>query len=102
MDIYSVDFPHCCTAKIIYGFGGTTTADVNAYQIATKEELNLQIEAKERYAKTTGNAVVIITLNSAQKIGDKVLRSRGYKHSKWMSKSAHPKVKLRVYYKALN
>ena len=102
MKLISRAFPACCTAKIIAGFGETATASVNTSQETTEEELNTQLNSMEKYSKDCGDAVVIITLNSDQKTGDKVLRSRGYKHSKWMSKTQHPKQKLRVYYKALN
>ena len=102
MELAMRGFPDCCTARVVVGFGETGTASVNTGRQTTEIELNTQLDAKEKYAKSIGNAVVIITLNSDQKTGDKVLRSRGYKHSKWMSKTQHPQQKLRVYYKALN
>lgn len=102
MKLIARGFPECCTAKVIAGFGETGTASINTYQDTTEEELNTQLNSMENYSKDCGNAVVVITLNSDQKTGDKVLRSRGYKHSKWMSKTQHPLQKLRVYYKALN
>lgn len=102
MKLYTTGFPHCCTAKIVYGFGETRTADTNTRAETTEAELHTQLEAKEQYYKRAGDATLIVTLNSAQKTGDKVLRARGYKYSKWMSKGGHPEVKLRVYYKALN
>lgn len=102
MKLITRTFPECCTAKVVAGFGETSTASINNRMQTTEEDLITQLRSIERYSRSTGNAVVVVTLNSDQKLGDKVLRSSGYKHSKWMSKTSHSNKKLRVYYKALN
>jgi hypothetical protein len=95
-------YPGCCTARIISGFGGTMTAEINRLATPSYDLLHKEISYQQRYLKGAGFAVVSATLNSDQKVADKVLRDLGWKYSRWITKRNHSDKKLRIYYKDLS
>jgi hypothetical protein len=89
----------CCTARILSGFGAADAAlypdQYNGLRFPnTKEALLNQMLT----AKRSGNAVVIAFTNNKQKEGNALLREIGFKRTKWMSKTAHPNTKLRLWW----
>lgn len=95
------DFPNCCTAKILTGFGGTLLQENGPYDIS-KKKMEVYLDEQEKVQRLEGKAVVVIATNSQQKRINSVLRQKGYTHSKWMNKSQHPETKVRIWHKALN
>lgn len=79
---------NCCTASIMFGFGGTETADIDGYAYRPKA-----VELIE-YHRGEGEAVLIAFTNNEQKGANEMLKSLGFKRTKSMSKYRHPETKL--------
>lgn len=96
-----LDFPGCCTAEILTGFGQTGVAEY-AYrpekQNLTHFEIAEEVFKKMAYARRTGNATIIVTLNSEQKTALEVLREMKWHVSPPLSKRAHAEHDLHVCY----
>tara|TARA_R110000851_G_scaffold258416_1_gene410878 strand:- start:948 stop:1280 length:333 start_codon:yes stop_codon:yes gene_type:complete len=99
------NFPHCCTAKVLCGFGQTGTApeaynakfiDPTVKQIKT--EIGIQLNA----AKAMGNAVVTVIVNDEQVNACQALKEAGFLSSDWMSKKNHPETKVMLWWFPLN
>lgn len=95
-----VEFPGCCTAKVITGFGQTGTAE---YEYRPEDPLSHQTIARgivgemARYRRR-GHATLVVTLNSQQKAGIEVLRALNWHVSPPIHKLAHPETQLHVCY----
>ncbi len=96
----TVDFPACCTAKIVTEFGESDYAEGGPLE-PIKEAVNAYLKIAELNTRLSGLAVVVVTTNNEQSVTNKVLRERGYKHSKWMKKRQHPATKIRIWHKPL-
>lgn len=86
-----VDFPGCCTAKIITGFGGTNTAE-HRYRPAvpfTENTLFAALTELLEKAHRQGQAMVFATTNTAQELPNKVLPRIGFQKVEESKKSNH-------------
>ena len=93
----TLDFPHCCTAKIVADFGESVFAEGGAKDYTLKEvESFLKAAIKDIY--NSKRAAIVATTNSDQKIANKALRNLGFSHSNWMSKEQHSKTKIRIWW----
>lgn len=90
-----VDFPLCCTASIIFDFGGTALS-------AGKKEAE-SVESLRQRLKTLvdiyGCDLLVAITNSEQKNANKVLLEAEFEHTPWMSKKAHAESKIRLWWK---
>ena len=86
INMYSVEFPNCCTATIIYSLD-----DITLYEV--KEKI--------KTAKTQGYGLLVATTTSAQKNACDVLKAAGFRGSSWGTKKRHPDNKLKLWYKVL-
>ena len=91
------DFHGCCTATILTGFGGTSTAEYGSYKQPNYSELRDEI-VSQLNSTPSKFAVVTATTNDQQTIANKVLEDLGFKHSKWMTKTQHSETKLRLWF----
>lgn len=91
------DFPHCCTARIVVNFGESDVAE-GGDQAIDEQELDQYLADREHTYRAFGMAMLVATTNDQQTTANKVFLRRGYKHSKWMSKSTHPETKVRLWY----
>ncbi len=96
----TLDFPYCCTAKIVADLGESDIA-AGGNQEVTKKEVNDYLRKTEVSYRAYGFAVLVVTTNNEQAVANKILKERGYFHSKWMSKSNHPETKVRLWHKPL-
>lgn len=86
-----VDFPGCCTAKIITGFGGTDTAE-HRYRPAvpfTENTLFTALTELLERAHRQGQAMVFATTNTAQELPNKVLPRIGFQKVEESKKTNH-------------
>lgn len=87
-----VDFPGCCTAKILTGFGETDTADW-AYRPEagmTFEDMLAEVEGMLQVQQNGGRvALIFATTNSDQKMGEKLLETVGFKRTPEVTKNQH-------------
>ena len=91
-----VPFPHCCTAKILAGFGETDTADYGARPETpyTEEGMFKEVVDKLEEAHRAGQAMVFATTNSEQKTANAVLPRVGFEKIEATAKAAHSGVQL--------
>lgn len=91
-----VPFPHCCTAKILAGFGETDTADYGARPetLYTEESMFKEIVDKLEEAHRAGQAMVFATTNSEQKTANAVLPRVGFEKIEATAKANHPDFQL--------
>lgn len=97
------DFPGCCTANVLSGFGnsetGMRTGDVPAGGY-TPEQFERMVQQKiDYYLGTMGRAILTATLTDEQVKEAKVLKKLGFKHTRWIKKRAHRETRLRLYWK---
>lgn len=87
-----IDFPGCCTAKILTGFGQSDTAEY-AYRPAhgmTFEQMYAECESMIEVQKRGGRvALIFATTNSDQKMGEQVLEKLGFQRTLEVSKTQH-------------
>ncbi len=95
-----VEFPSCCTAKLVTDFGESNYAE-DGPAIVTKKIIDDYLIKAETNIRALGLAVIVVTTNNEQKITNSVLRKRNYKHSKWMRKIQHAGTKVRIWHKPL-
>ena len=91
-----VPFPHCCTAKILAGFGETDTADYGARPETpyTEESMFKEVVDKLEEAHRAGQAMVFATTNSEQKTANAVLPRVGFEKIEATAKAKHSGVQL--------
>ena len=91
-----VPFPHCCTAKILAGFGETNTADYGARPETpyTEEGMFKEVVDKLEEAHRAGQAMVFATTNSEQKTANAVLPRVGFEKIEATAKANHSGVQL--------
>ena len=91
-----VPFPHCCTAKILAGFGETDTADYGARPETpyTEESMFKEVVDKLEEAHRAGQAMVFATTNSEQKTANAVLPRVGFEKIEATAKANHSGVQL--------
>lgn len=94
----TLEFPHCCTAKLIVDFGESSIAEGGngLYSLEQIEEY-LEKQLHSWYNKSL--ALFTVITNNEQKVANKALRNLGFNHSKWISKEIHPETKVRLWWK---
>lgn len=94
----TLEFPHCCTAKLMVDFGESIYAEGGDQEYSLKQ---VEKFIKGEFTNWYNNSLAFFTVvtNSDQKIANKALRNLKFKHSKWMSKTAHPETKVRLWWK---
>lgn len=97
--IRSTGFTNCCTANTLYGFFSDYSHKLADEEDKKKllQEYNEMLEKHEQQSKREGNAVVVAITTEKQKVASKILRERGYSHSKWMSSKKYTH-KIRLWY----
>lgn len=98
-----LDFPGCCTADILTGFGQTGTAEYEYRPdtLLTHHKVASGVLAKMRYSRKCGHATIVVTLNSQQKTALEVLRALNWHVSEPLGKRNHSETDLHVCYCAL-
>ena len=89
-------FPGCCTARVVYDFGGTMTAEFNTSKIA-KSKIKAYLRLKIKQAR--GRECLIATTNDDQHQANQALEELGFNCSDWMSKETHAETKLKLWWK---
>lgn len=92
----SVNFPGCCTAKVLHNLGGTPLA-AGRKSNWPEEKLKAWLMVKIRNYR--GRSCLVVTTNDQQTTVNKVLKELGFEHSAWMSKTQHSESKLRLWWK---
>lgn len=92
------DFPHCCTADILVGFSGTSTAlsTVHGVPPATTKDVVEHVVAY--FSGRVTGAMLCATTNNEQKAVNKAFRLLGFDHTKWQSKLTHANTKVRFWW----
>ena len=101
----TTDFPYCCTAKILAGFGESDVAEGGNRKYSEEKIEEYILERIDIYGTPgafSGLAALVVTTNSEQKTTNKVLRKLGFRHSQWMTKHQHPETKIRIWWYHLN
>lgn len=93
------DFPGCCTAKIVLGFGGTGTA---SWEIRPKGNRTIESELKEflerEIVRYKNYAVFVATTNTQQVLANKVLAEVGFVPTNPLPKNQHRETDLIVWH----
>jgi hypothetical protein len=97
------EYPGCCTAVVLSGFGNSQTG-MRGHDVPagghSPEEFERLVKYKLDYClRDMGKAIVTCTLTDEQDKEAKVLKKLGFKHSRWISKRAHKETRLRLYWK---
>lgn len=97
-----VEFPGCCTAKIIMGFGGTETA---SWEIRPKGNMTIEDELRKflttEIKRYKNYATFVATTVTEQVTANKVLKEMGFVPSEPMAKNSHANTQLIVWHCAL-
>ena len=88
-------FPGCCTASILYDFGGTILSQGEKGNIGAERIRNY---LKKKAKDATGYDCLVVITNDKQKIANEILEDLGFEHSEWMSKIPHPESKIRLWW----
>ena len=91
-----VEFPHCCTAKIMVDFGESFAAEGGYYKLSL-EEMEVAIRA-ELVLLSSNIGMVTVTTNDAQKTANTTLLKLGFEHSPWIYKNAHINTRIRLWW----
>lgn len=99
------NYPNCCTAKVIVGFGQTNTADheirpVNN-ELSVGEIKRLIDERLNSYSIQQMATLTCIT-NDQQVNANKALEELGFYSSDWMSKKQHSETKVKLWWFPIN
>lgn len=91
------DFPYCCTAQLMVGFGESEVAEGGDFKMSL-EDMKSRISMQMNYWVEEDCAMVVATTNSEQKTANKALKELGFDCSEWMYKSQHPETKVRLWW----
>lgn len=98
-----LDFPNCCTMKVLSGFGGSTVAGRRTRdRQATQEQIREDLVTYQERLRVQGMAMAICTTNNEQVDANRALIAEGFAHSKWAIKGNHSETRVRLWYKRLN
>lgn len=98
-------YPNCCTAKVLVGFGQTTTADFEIRpegNLLTVEQIKAQLGQSLNIQRMEGRAMVSCVTNDKQINANIALEECGFQSSDWMSKQNHPETKIKLWWFPLN
>lgn len=91
------NFPNCCTAKVLSGFGGTLTSFENRGGREPSVQ-DVKAELGEVLNSPTHLAMYTAVTNSEQVNTSKALEEVGFLSSDWMEKDAHPETKVKLWW----
>lgn len=92
--------PGCCTAQVVFGFGG---ANHNFYgRPQTEEQIETQLAVRCSRAKAGGMGIMIAFTNSEQEFAEKALKKAGFRSTRKVTKGAHCDTTVRLWYKLLD
>jgi hypothetical protein len=94
-----LDFPYCCTMKVLAGFGQSMVAEGGPVN-RSEQEIRGFIEGEK--AANANMAALVVTTNDEQTTVNKVLRELGFKGTKWMTKKQHSETKVKIWWLPLN
>jgi hypothetical protein len=94
----TLNFPFCCTGKILADFGDTVLSSGNK-EPQTVEAVVEYIE--KQMAIQSYMAFMTAVTNSDQTAANIALRRLGFNCSNWMTKKQHPNTKVRLWWKAI-
>lgn len=92
--VQMVEIENCCTASLIYNFGGTRTAGILHRGLPTKENVITDVASEVGWLREYGYAVAVAFTNNEQKAANEALKELGFLNSGMMSKGEHPETKL--------
>jgi hypothetical protein len=92
-----IPFINCCSAQIIYDFGGTDAAIMGSGRPTDKASLKTSIKkAIDNYPQ----GILIAITNSQQKIAMESLEEMGFHHTEKISKQIHEDTQLIIWYRS--
>ena len=90
-----VDFPGCCNAYVMHGFGGSPACqriqygdDIDPDEIQQRQFIETVLNGPAR------QKLIVATTNSEQKITNGLLKEYGFQRTKSMDKVHHSETKL--------
>lgn len=90
----SSEFPGCCTARVISGFGHCHTS-IQGAEFTNAENLKKHL----LHLRRNGYAVATAITTNTQTDGVKTLTEfGGWQSSEWMSKTQHPETKIKLWW----
>jgi hypothetical protein len=104
--IQQVKFKGCCAARIVYGFGGDVTCDINRDVDLTVEDHIEQLKTMINHLRNEWifgqkqDPTIVVITNHMQKNANKALLKLGFEHGRWLKKKQHPNRKIRVWHLA--
>lgn len=99
-----LNFPGCCTARVLVGFGGTDMASYHRFSKGDDSDEQMFKEIMEHLltAHRTGMAIVFATTNSQQEQANRVLPQAGFKKTDTAAKENHQEFTLTGWVYTLN
>jgi hypothetical protein len=97
MAVELVNFPYCCTAKVLVNFGESEVAEGGDFYIEKKNVVD-RVKARIKFCKDNGYAVVVATTNDEQTTTNEVLEELGFLSSDWMEKDEHPETMVKLWW----
>lgn len=95
------NYPNCCTAKVLVGFGQTDTADYEIRPAGNEmsvEVIKSRLGDRLNTCKNSGYAMLTCITNDQQVNANKALEECGFESSDWMEKDAHPETKVKLWW----
>ena len=92
----STNFAGCCTAKIIYDFGGT---ELSAGLTGKRTLKSIRAYLRKKINDAHGSTCLVAITNNEQKGANRVLKEMGFSCSPWMKKWQHAESKIRLWWK---
>jgi hypothetical protein len=102
--MHTLEFPGCCTAKVLTGFGETNTAEFE-YRPSLRQDrddIELQLVLHCAELKEIGMGIATAMTNSDQVEANAALEAHGWESSKWCTKGQHSDRKLKLWFKCLD
>lgn len=97
----TLEFPYCCTAKIIADFGESDIAEGGNYEV-TYDSIKDGIIKKYKDWYNQNLAMFVIITNSEQITTNTVLEDLEFMCSDWMSKPQHANTQVKLWWKPLH
>lgn len=94
--MYVEDFPGCCNAHVVWGFGGSRAGQRVKHDIGIDE---LTTELKGIIKEHGEYRILVVTTNNEQVAANRVLMEQGFARSEWIAKVHHPETKVRIWWR---
>lgn len=107
------EFPGCCTARVLFDFGGSadamhrggviheSTLEKEYDSVMEEYDVLADLDDEEDYDDAEGNAVMVATTTTEQEVANKFLEGKGFLRVGPYFKPKHPDTGLYLWWKPI-